>query len=742
MSYLSELNPRQIEAVKAVEGPVMVVAGPGSGKTRVLTYRIAHLIEIGVPAYRILALTFTNKAASEMKGRIVAIVGEKSRQLWMGTFHSVFARILRVECERLGFGRNFTIYDTADSLGLIKNIMNSFGIPHQQYGPQAIRARISGAKNQMIGPADYGRQALDLFEEKTGRVYAEYDRRLRENNAMDFDDLLLKPIELFLSHKKTLEKYRDLFRFVLIDEYQDTNRTQYVLIKTIAEKYRNICVVGDDAQSIYAFRGADIRNILDFQKDYPDLKTIRLEQNYRSTKTILAAADQLIKHNEDQISKTLWTDNQHGDLITLLSCDDDRDEGNRIVARIFDESRRLKIDLKDFAIMYRTNAQSRSLEDALRKNSIPYIIVGGIEFYQRKEVKDALAYLRVLVNPQDGESFLRIANYPVRGLGVAALERLQEHAAKRKISLLNAAGEAKEIDGLSQRAKGAFLQLVNYFKKYQKLMNEISLTELSRSMIEETGMLALLKDEATAESLERWQNVQELLSALMEFSSQREDATLESFLQDVSLVSAVDDLDPNRNAVTLMTLHSAKGLEYPVVFIAGVEEGLLPLSNSFVGRKELEEERRLFYVGITRAMTKLYLSMAQMRFRYGETAYQSPSRFLDEIPADLKETLMVRSKRLIKSRPEGTAKRFSFDREPSESVLSDATYHADPMPDYESDSDAVEALSIGKMVEHIDFGQGKIIGLSGEGDAMKAVVDFDSVGRKNLMLKYARLKVL
>ncbi len=742
MSYLSELNPKQIEAVKAVEGPVMVVAGPGSGKTRVLTYRIAHLIQIGVPAYRILALTFTNKAASEMKERIVKIVGEKSRQLWMGTFHSVFARILRVECELLGFGRNFTIYDTADSLGLIKNIMNSLGVPQQQYNPQAIRSRISGAKNQMIGPTEYAAQALDLFAEKTGRVYAEYDRRLRQHNAMDFDDLLLKPIELFQRHKKTLEKYRDLFRFVLIDEYQDTNRTQYVLIKTIAEKYRNICVVGDDAQSIYAFRGADIRNILDFQNDYSDLKTIRLEQNYRSTKTILAAADHLIKHNQDQISKSLWTENPEGETITLLSCDDDRDEGNRIVARVFDESRRLKIDLKDFAIMYRTNAQSRSLEDALRKNSIPYIIVGGIEFYQRKEVKDALAYLRIVVNPQDGESFLRIANYPVRGLGAASLERLQAFAAERNLSLLSAAGKANEIDGLSQRAKVSFLQLFDFFTKYEKLKREISLTELSRSMIEETGMLALLKDEATAESLERWQNVQELLSALSEFAAQRDDATLEAFLQDVSLVSAVDNLDPNRNAVTLMTLHSAKGLEYPVVFITGLEEGLLPLYNSSLDRKEIEEERRLFYVGITRAMTKLYLSTARMRFRYGETAYQSPSRFLEEIPDELTDELVVRTKRLFKTRADERSGKFAFDRGASEFSPKAAAFHSDPEPDYESDIDALELLKIGKLVEHSDFGQGKIIGLSGEGDSMKAVVDFDSVGRKNLMLKYARLKVL
>lgn len=740
MSFLTELNPRQSEAVKAAEGPVMVVAGPGSGKTRVLTYRIAHLIQIGVPAYQILSLTFTNKAASEMKERIVGIVGDKSRQLWMGTFHSVFARILRVECEKLGFQKNFSIYDTSDSLSVIKNIMASLSIPTQQFNPQAIRSRISGAKNNLLTPQQYDEQSRDIFEEKTATIYTEYQKRLKNNNAMDFDDLLIKPIELFHGNKKILEKYQDLFRFILVDEYQDTNHTQYVLIHSLASKFRNICVVGDDAQSIYAFRGADIRNILDFQRDYPDVKTIRLEQNYRSTTTILAAADHVIKHNADQIPKNLWTENHKGDPITILSCEDDKDEGSQIVSRIFEESNRLKIDLKNIAIMYRTNAQSRSLEDALRRNSIPYVIVGGVEFYQRKEVKDAMGYLRVLANPQDNESFLRIVNFPNRGLGDVAIERLEAFASQQEIPLLQAAQRSEEITELTPKSKQGFKNFSVMMQKYMQLKSEMSLSELTRSLIDETGILHLLKEEGTVESMTRWENVQELLSAISEFSTQKPDATLEMFLQDVSLVSAVDTLDEQRNAVTLLTLHSAKGLEFPVVFISGLEEGLLPLYTTTLEKKELEEERRLLYVGITRAMTKLFFTTTRMRFRFGEMTYQSPSRFIEEIPADLMETIHGRHTRSARAQSAGFSGSTSFETRGTKSAKEDSQYFTDEMPDYDHDDESFEKLRVGGIVEHSDFGRGKILTLSGKGESLKAVVDFPSVGRKNLMVKYAKLK--
>lgn len=741
MSLLNELNPAQKEAAKTVEGPVLVVAGPGSGKTRVLTYRIANLILIGVPAYQILALTFTNKAASEMKERIVKLVGQKSSQLWMGTFHSVFARILRVECEKLGFEKNFSIYDSDDSLGLIKDVMNSYKMPFQQFNPQAMRSRISGAKNQLVSPSEYGERAMDIFEEKTAKVYTEYQKRLKKNNAMDFDDLLLRPIELFEGHKKILEKYQDRFRFILIDEYQDTNRAQYILMKHLATKYRNFCVVGDDAQSIYAFRGADIRNILDFQRDYPEAKIIRLEQNYRSTKNILSAADKIIKHNNDQIPKNLWTDNVEGDPITILACSDDKDEGSTIATQIILESHRLKIDFKDFALTYRTNAQSRSLEDALRRNNIPYVIVGGIEFYQRKEIKDVLAYLRVLVNPQDDESFMRIVNYPTRGIGETAINLLKQFAEKKSINLLEASKQTSEIAGMGTKASESLRLLSGMFQKYRNLTGTMSASEISRSLVDDIGILRILKEERTPESLARWENVQELLSAISEFSAEHTDAGLEMFLQDVSLVSNIDRWDDTHNAVTLMTLHSAKGLEFPVVFITGLEEGLMPFFSSSLDKKDLEEERRLYYVGITRAMKKLYLSYANIRYRFGDISYQSPSRFLEEIDAALVETKENR-RREYSSSPGRSEKQSSNGPEIPSRLDLDRQYFTDAMPDYENFSDGPDKFRVGGIVEHEMFGKGKIVALSGSGDLRKAVVDFPEAGRKNLLLKYAKLKVV
>jgi DNA helicase-2/ATP-dependent DNA helicase PcrA len=735
MSFLNQVNLKQLEAIKSAQGPVIVVAGPGSGKTRVLTYRIAHLINIGVPAYQVLALTFTNKAANEMKERITKIVGEKSKHLWMGTFHSIFARLLRIECEKIGYGRNFSIYDTQDSVALIKSIMSSLGISTQQYNPQAVRSRISWAKNHLVAPEEYLEQATDFSEEKTGKIFIEYRKKLKQNNAMDFDDLLLKPIELLTGHKKILESYQDRFRFILIDEYQDTNRAQYVLIKLLADKYRNICVVGDDAQSIYAFRGADIRNILDFERDYPEVKIIRLEQNYRSTKTILSAADGLIKKNIDQIPKNLWTENDEGGKIILLECEDDADEGQSIVSSIYTESHRHKFQFKDFAIMYRTNAQSRSLEDALRKNSIPYTIIGGVEFYQRKEVKDVLAYLRVLVNPNDDECFLRIVNFPGRGLGDVALQNLKKFAEAKSPNLLCAAGMAGDIGGMTPRARTSFNTLASLFKKYLKLKSEISISELARALVDEIGILHLLKEEGTPEAMSRWENVQELLSAITEFTDKTQEATLENFLQDVALVSSVDKWDDKFNAVTLMTLHSAKGLEFPVVFIAGLEEGLLPFYNSNIDRKDLEEERRLFYVGMTRAMKILFLSHARLRFRFGELSYQTPSQFLDEID----ETLLDKVKHTRKSIPaDAIGMKISSPRR--KKIKSDSSYFSDEMPDYESSS--ANELQMGTIVEHDVFGRGKVLHVAGRGDSLKAVIDFNSVGRKNLMLKYAQLKIV
>jgi len=742
MTFLDQVNPKQLEAIKTIEGPVMVVAGPGSGKTRVLTFRIAYLLSIGVPAYQILALTFTNKAANEMKERIAHQVGDKSKQLWMGTFHSIFARLLRIEADKLGYQRNFSIYDTQDSLRLIKSIMGDLNIPTQQFNPQSIHYKISRAKNQVILPDEYASQSVGLAEEKTAAVYIEYIKKLKQNNAMDFDDLLLKPIELFNHNRKTLSSYQEKFRFILIDEYQDTNRAQYILLKLLSERYKNICVVGDDAQSIYGFRGADIRNILEFTNDYPEAKIIHLEQNYRSTSTILNAADQVIKNNTKQIPKNLWTNNIAGDPITVLECDDDRSEGESIVKNIFYEVERLKIQFKDIAIMYRTNAQSRAIEEALRKNSIPYTIVGGVEFYQRKEIKDVLAYFRLLVNPNDDESFLRIANYPNRGIGDVAIRKLRSFAASKSLSLLNSTAEVQHIDGLTKKAQQSFAMLNSMFQKYRGLINDLSLSELARAFVDEIGILSIFKEEGTPESLARRENVMELLSAISEYSEEHEDATLENFLQEVSLISDIDKWDNEVNAVTLMTLHSAKGLEFPVVFITGLEEGLLPYYNSTLDPIDLEEERRLFYVGITRTIKKLFLSYAHQRFRFTDISFQTPSRFLEEIDSNLIERSAyikyhhydISSVRLQKNKSQKKVTRKSSDFKDQ--------FYSDLQPDYDNQVDVSNELRTGALIEHDTFGRGKIIFITGEGDSCKIVVDFESVGKKNLMLKYAPIKIL
>jgi DNA helicase-2/ATP-dependent DNA helicase PcrA len=739
MSFLNELNSVQREAVKTIEGPVMIVAGAGSGKTRVLTYRIAYLLQCGIPAYNILALTFTNKAAQEMSERIGHLVGKKSDSLWMGTFHSLFARILRVECEAVGYHTNFTIYDTVDSLGLIKNVMEDLGLSQQRFNPQAIRSLISTAKNQIVMPEELAARSSNLFEEKTALVYAQYQKQLRLYNAMDFDDLLLTPIRLFQGHKKVLEKYQDRFRFILVDEYQDTNRAQYLVLNLLASKHKNICVVGDDAQSIYAFRGADVTNMLEFEKNYPQAKLFRLEQNYRSTKTILHLADQLIRNNLDQISKNLWTDNPRGEAARILVCEDDRHEGACIASTIYEECRQAKFDFKDFAILYRTNAQSRSIEDALRYNGIPYTIVGGIEFYQRKEIKDVLAYFRVLANPNDQESLLRIINVPNRGIGKTTVEHLLHYAASEGISLFEALQRAEKIPRLLERAKKSLGGLSLLFAKYRSLKTQMSLSELCRSLIDEIGILRLFKEEGTVEAMSRWENVQEFISAISEYSNQNDEATLEGFLQQVSLVSEVDTWDDKQNAVTLMTLHSAKGLEFPVVFIAGMEEGLLPFYHTELTRTELEEERRLCYVGITRAQKKLYFTHSRLRYRFGEVTHPIPSRFLDEIGREGLET--VESVKNFSSPSSSRYRRNGHQRKREKQVDQYAVYHSDEVPDYHTDSFDKE-VHIGRLVEHEVFGRGTVLSVAGKGEERKAIVNFSSVGQKMLLLKYARLKLL
>ena len=741
MSFLKDLNPVQQEAVKAANGPVMIIAGAGSGKTRVLTYRIAYLVQCGVPAYQILALTFTNKAANEMKGRIAKLVGEKAKEVWMGTFHSVFARVLRRECQHIGFTSSFTIYDADDSLNVIKRTMEKLNLSMQQFNPSAIRSRISGAKNQMISPKSFAEESRDLFDEKTALVYAEYQRTLTGSNALDFDDLLLKPIELFEKHPDILERYQHRFKFVLVDEFQDTNKAQYRVTKLLAGLHENVCVVGDDAQSIYSFRGADIRNILDFERDYPKCQTFRLEQNYRSTKNILSAADKLIRFNQDQLRKSLWTDNPHGEPVSIVQCADDQDEGYHVVQLIQEESAKRKLDLKDFAVLYRTNAQSRSLEDALRRNGIPYLIVGGVRFYERKEIKDVLAYLRLLVNPKDEESLRRIINYPARGIGDATIERLDQHAAKGGLKLFDTLGALGAVGDLPDRARKNLQHFKSLIDKYQSLRSKMSFSELARSLVDELGMLAIFKEERTPEWLSRWENVQELLSAISEFSHDRQDATLEAFLEEVALIADIDTWEGTTNAVTLMTLHSSKGLEFPVVVIAGLEEGLLPFYSSMIDKQDLEEERRLFYVGITRAETKLYLTHTKLRFRFGDASYPSTSRFLTEIGSDNVELLNSRGARKA-FEPGG----FNGDRQrrtlhtPRKAYAEDQTFYQDSSPDYESESQEQFEVKRGSLVLHEMFGKGKVVEVSGKGESKKAVVNFEQYGVKNLILKFAKLR--
>ncbi|MBL0176427.1 MAG: UvrD-helicase domain-containing protein [Ignavibacteria bacterium] len=734
---LKDLNPVQREAVKAIEGPVMIVAGAGSGKTRVLTTRIGYLLQCGVPAYNILSLTFTNKAAREMRERIEALIpGEDAKRLWMGTFHSTFARLLRRDADKIGFHKNFSIYDTDDSTSLIKAIMGDLGISTQQMAPAAVRHTISSAKNRMLSPEMYANAARELFEKKASEVYLEYTRRLRAANAMDFDDLILHPIRLFDEHPEVLENYQQLFKFILIDEYQDTNQAQYQIVKRLAAAHQNICVVGDDAQSIYGFRGADIRNILDFQQAFPEAKTFRLEQNYRSTKMILQGADAVIKHNAKQIHKTLWTDNAEGDPISIIETADEGDEAKRIVHLMQDESRKKKLQLRDFAVLYRTNSQSRALEDAFRRNGIPYAIIGGVAFYRRKEIKDILAYLRLIVNPSDDEAAVRVINYPARGIGASTVARLREYALEQGVTFIEATINAGSVPSLGSAAVRRVGEFVTLIQKYSSLRADLSAAELAGSLVDELGMIAEFKLEGTVEARARMENVQELLSAIADYIPADGNGTLEAFLAEASLVADVDAHDPSRNAVTLMTLHSAKGLEFPVVFLVGMEEGLFPSSQS-IDRDEVEEERRLCYVGMTRAMHKLYMTHARLRMRWGERLQQMPSRFLDEVdPATAhRESARHRAERPaagLHGAPSAKAK--AKVKKPAHSEYSQLSEES-----YGQDDDGVR---IGAMVTHATFGRGKILDLHGTGDMARTVVLFESVGKKTLVLKFAGLKVL
>lgn len=769
-AILSGLNDAQQEAAALTDGPVLIIAGPGSGKTRTLTHRIAYLLATGrARPWQILALTFTNKAAREMKLRVAEILGEEvTHGMWIGTFHSMFARVLRRECTHIGFTPDFSIYDSDDSQRIIREVMQSHNINTSDVRPRSIHNLISGAKNRMISATEYASQVSSPMQEFAARVYQPYIDRLRQANAMDFDDLLLKPLELFTKHEDVLSRYQERWQYIHVDEYQDTNRAQYLLARTLAARNQNLCVVGDDAQSIYAFRGADIGNILSFQKDYPEATSVRLEQNYRSTKNIVKLADSIIRNNKSQLEKSLWTDNDIGDPVIVVEALSERDEAQKIERRVRDIQLRLGLLYRDFAVLYRTNAQSRSIEDALRRGNIPYRVIGGTSFYQRKEIKDALAYLRLVVNPNDIASLRRVINNPTRGIGEKSQSQIFAFAEREGIGVWDALDRIDE-SGVPPRAAASVVRFRDMIAGYRPQIARVSAPDLAKSIIRDSSLLADLRKESTPENLVRWENIQELLSAISEYESAgSESVTLSEFLQEITLVTDADTSQDSDNHVTLMTLHASKGLEFPVVFLAGMEEGLFPLSGATQDPSDLEEERRLFYVGATRAERILMLLYARTRWRYGEQQTAIRSRFLEEIDTSVVRTAAGQPFKVHSGR-------YSIDSETRDISYGDIDPHyyrkslqkqrkepfrgtgvqtASPMTERVPsdhtpsrsgrsivyDEDESTEIVPGMTVEHAQFGEGKVISKDGNGDHAKVTVFFSSVGQKKLILRFARLR--
>ncbi len=667
-----------------------------------------------------MAVTFTNKAANEMKERILKLSHGAGKEAWIGTFHSISARILRVEAECLGYGRNFLIFDRDDQKRFVKNVMDEMNISEKEAQPDAVLNAISGAKNAFVSSSEYQEIAKAPFEYTVARVYPLYQNLLKKNNVMDFDDLLVNPLLLFQQYPEVLEKYQRKFSYMLVDEFQDTNRTQYFFLNYLAARHKNLCVVGDDDQSIYRWRGADIQNILNIEKDYPNCKIYHLEQNYRSTKSILATANSIVRNNQLRREKTLWTEKEEGEKVTILELDDAADEALTVISVMKDGLLAGGRGFSDFAILYRTNAQSRVLEDALRQGAIPYVVVGGVKFYERKEIKDVLAYLRLVCNSNDSVSFKRVVNFPLRGIGESSLLKLEEFARANSISLLAAAGRVEEVTPISPRIRKSIFEFHQLIAKYSSLRQQFSTGELAQALVDEIGILRSFKDINTEESFSRAENVRELLLAIVNYTKSNKDASLDTFLEEVALITDIDTWDERSNAVTLMTLHSAKGLEFPVVFITGLEEGLFPLSRSFDNIADLEEERRLFYVGATRAQEKLFISWAAVRLRYGESFNSLPSRFLKELNPESIETKNLR--RIYHYRSENVS----------------PTY--DPI--YEEAFDEYEEIVRGREVKHELFGLGKIVQTDGHGENMKITVRFYEAGEKRLVVKYANLQVL
>ena len=737
MEYLKDLNSNQKEAVIHEKGPCLVIAGAGSGKTRVLTYRIAHLIKNGVDPFSILALTFTNKAAKEMKERIENIVGTEARSLWMGTFHSIFSRILRSDGYKIGYPSNFTIYDTQDSKNLIKAIIKELNIDPKLYKENVVYNRISNAKNRLISFKEYINNPILQEEDasslrpKIGEIYKIYSQRCFKSQAMDFDDLLFNTNVLFSEHIDVLNKYQQLFKHVLIDEFQDTNFCQYLITKRLASVHRNIFVVGDDAQSIYAFRGAEIRNILKFEDDFEELKTVKLEQNYRSTKTIVQAANSVIDKNKSKLSKEVWTENDEGELISIKESFSDNEEGKIVSNLIFEEKNRNQLTNSNFAVLYRTNSQSRSIEEALRRIGIKYKVFGGVSFYQRKEVKDLLAYLRFSINHNDEQSFRRIINYPRRGIGQTSIDKIIISSNKEDKSLWEIISNSnKYLDSRIVNLLKPFTDLIISFNNFSK--NNDAFTSASH-IASNSGLLKELWDDRSIEGISRYENVQELLNSIKEFidNEDNEEKNLNEFLQDISLMT---DQDKNDNSdeeyISLMTIHMAKGLEFPVVFIVGVEEDLFPSQMMISSREDLEEERRLFYVAITRAMRKLYLTYSKTRYRYGLLKDCEKSRFIKEISPVY---LDFENKNINKSFVSNVLKE-KRNLSPIKKINKEKNISFE--------SSQISDLKEGLYVKHPTFGKGKIINLNIDTNQNKATVKFNLVGEKTLLLNFAKLKIL
>ena len=735
------LNPQQAEAVINTEGPMLIMAGAGSGKTKVLTCRVANLLQKGVRPYRILAITFTNKAAAEMRERVNNMSGPAAKDVWLFTFHAFCARFLRMEIDKLpGYGGNFAIYDTADSQNLIKQILKEMNLDDKRFQPSGILSRISNAKNALQDAAAFARQAGDFYEQKVADIYSRYEQKLQLNNALDFDDLLMLSIKLLQENKEVREKYQDRFDYLLVDEYQDTNHAQYLLTKCLAAKHRNICVVGDADQSIYGWRGADIQNILDFEKDYPDAKVIKLEQNYRSTQIILDAANAVIENNTGRKPKNLWTENKSGADIIYFQAVDERDEARFVIEQLQNLQRTENKKLGDMAILYRTNTQSRIFEEMLIKSGISYNMVGGLKFYERKEIKDIIAYLRVIFNPADSLSLLRIINVPKRGIGDASLAKIQAYAAANNVSLFEAVSNAAAIDGLSSRFVSKLDDLAGIIFELMNLANEAPVEDLIDRVLRDTGYLEELENERTPQAQSRIDNLHELISVAQEFAASEEENNLENFLAHVALVSDIDDTELGEDAITLMTLHSSKGLEFPVVFLVGMEEGLFPHARTLMDETEIEEERRLCYVGITRAKEKLFLSSTKMRTIYGNTVTYPPSRFLQEIPARLVKTIKRQERFSALENFKQVSEKYSARPQKPASTFNPHSFM--PQKPAAAAGGTGTRFNTGDRVSHSKWGEGMVVSVKDSPDGQEVKVAFAGAGVRSLLTKYAVLKKL